>query len=376
MNNNDFFELEEDDFLEGESGPSEPIYPNAEIKIIKQEFSLFELKRQFENKQRQIIIIDPAFQRNFVWKRKQQSELIESILMVLPIPPFYFFETREGGKQVVDGRQRLTTFFNFLNGEFALQSLHILPTFNGKKFQALDGIFQSIIEDYQILTYIIQPPTPERVKYDIFDRINRGGTVLSNQEMRNALYQGKATQLLETLGKKEFFKQATEYSIKTERMKDRYVILRFIAFYMWENGMLENIDYKSDIDEFLAKVMIQINQLSEAKISELEKVFNSSMKWCYQILGSDAFRFENKSGGRKRPINMPLFEMLAFFFSHSFFLDKDTVNIPLFQGKIIELKQELNNDDSLRYSDSSNKVRSRFDTVKNIQKDLCHDKSY
>ncbi|MBF7046923.1 DUF262 domain-containing protein, partial [Campylobacter volucris] len=186
--------------------------------------SLFEIKRRQE---RGDIQISPEFQREDVWNYKQKSELIESVLMGIPIPVFYFFESKDTKIQVVDGRQRITTFIDFMNDKFDLKQVKIITDIIGKKFSDLNVIQQRKIEDYQIDTYTIQPPTPEQVKFNIFDRVNRGGTRLNNQEMRNALYQGNSTELINELSKEECFKKATAHSIKSNHMKDRYIILRF-----------------------------------------------------------------------------------------------------------------------------------------------------
>lgn len=85
-----------------------------------------------------------------------------------------------------------------------------------------------IVERYQIPVYVIEPPTPERIKYDIFDRVNRGGTQLNNQEMRNALYMGESTELLEKLSKAKEFKQATGNGIKSVRSRDYYALTTII----------------------------------------------------------------------------------------------------------------------------------------------------
>jgi hypothetical protein len=90
---------------------------------------------------------------------------------------------------------------------------------------------------------MIQPPTPERVKYDIFDRVNRGGTRLNNQEMRNALYGGKVTKLLKELSESDAFLKATERGVSSTRMKDQYIILRTLAFLLWLNGDLKVINF-------------------------------------------------------------------------------------------------------------------------------------
>ncbi|MDM8564569.1 DUF262 domain-containing protein [Candidatus Halobeggiatoa sp. HSG11] len=222
----------EENELEGEDS-SESIYPNATVKISKEQLSIFELKREYETYK--TIIIAPDFQREDIWIHKQQYELIESILMGIPIPIMYFFEDKEGKRQVVDGRQRLTTVFEFMNNEFALKNLKILQEQNGKKFDDLEPILQGTVERYQFLIYVIQPPTPENVKFDIFDRVNRSGTKLNHQEMRNALYQGNTTDLLNKLVELECFKQATGNGISNTRMKDKYIVLRFLSFYILYN---------------------------------------------------------------------------------------------------------------------------------------------
>ncbi|EIP5380017.1 DUF262 domain-containing protein, partial [Campylobacter jejuni] len=212
-------ELEKLEELEGEDSLDinndenyKQIYPLEKIRIEKGRMSFFEIKRRQE---RGDIQISPEFQREDVWNYKQKSELIESVLMGIPIPVFYFFESKDTKIQVVDGRQRITTFIDFMNDKFDLKQVKIITDIIGKKFSDLNVIQQRKIEDYQIDTYTIQPPTPEQVKFNIFDRVNRGGTRLNNQEMRNALYQGNSTELINELSKEECFKKATAYSIKS-----------------------------------------------------------------------------------------------------------------------------------------------------------------
>ena len=312
------------DLLEGENsdntGDVESVYPNAEVRVEKAQYSTMHLKRLVE--ERKELVIAPDFQRNDVWSAKQSAELVESILMGIPIPTIYLFEMKDGTKQVVDGRQRISAILNFLNNKFSLKDLKILPQCNGKKFSELDSKMQGIFEDYQLSFYIIQPPTPERVKYDIFDRVNRGGTRLTNQEMRNALYKGRSTVMLKELAASPVFLNATGGGISSKRMKDQYIILRSIAFYLLkkkqdkvleENG--ESIEYKSDMDDFLAKTMIFLNEkASKNLLEDCKKTFCIAMDNCFQVLGRDAFRFDSESGNR-RPINMPLFEVLMYVFS-------------------------------------------------------------
>lgn len=333
-------EEEKNDLLDGENlisaEQAQDVYPNAEVRVSKVQYSTVHLKRLVE--ERHEMIVAPDFQRNNVWHAKQSAELVESILMGIPIPVIYLFEMRNGNKQVVDGRQRITTILDFLNNNLTLKELKILPQCNGKKFCDLEPKLQGVFEDYQLSFYIIQPPTPERVKYDIFDRVNRGGTQLTKQEMRCALYKGKVTDLLYELSQSSSFLNATEKGINPERKKDQYVILRAIAFYLYwkmrdtvthENGM--HIEYKSDIDDFLARMMIYINEKASQKtITQCRTVFLTAMENCHVTMGSSAFRFRSK-GANARPIHMLLFEVLMYIFTEPQTLDDKDYTLHLIE---------------------------------------------
>jgi len=364
---NDNSQLQE---IEGDSGiepnsldEDNTVYP-AEVKIQRDMYSVRELKTDYEE---EMLVLAPAFQREFVWKLKQKSELIESILMGIPLPMIYFFEGEGGVIQVVDGKQRLTSLFEFIDDKYPLShTLSILKNLRGKKYSELSASERTKIARHQFVTQTIIPPTPDKIKFDIFERVNRKGTTLNNQEMRNALYQGKATKLLEDLSKYESFKNATGNAISPARMKDRYMILRFLAFYLWKNNSLldkngELVEYKSDIDEFLGKTMDFINNSSDEAVAELTQIFNVTMQRIYKNRGKDAFRIPRKE--RKRPINMALMESLGYLFSQ---FD----NIENFNS-INPSIDNLLKDDSFLISltervDSSVSVKIRFDKMDEI----------
>lgn len=373
-----------EDLLEGESYNSSAevneVYPNAEVRVTRAQYSTLHIKRLVE--ERKELIIDPDFQRGNVWAKKQGAELVESILMGIPIPVMYFFEVKDGKKQVVDGRQRITAILDFLNDKLVLKDLKILPKYNDCRFSDLDAKMQGLFEDSQMYFYIIQPPTPERVKYDIFDRVNRGGTRLTNQEMRNALYRGKSTRLISELSKSGDFLKATGHGISPKRQKDNYVILRTISFYLLyrkaevvlrQNG--EAIEYKSDIDDFLAKMMIFINEkASDELITDCRSMFLRAMNNSYDIMGEDAYRFvayEDENGkSRKRPINMPLFEMLVYIFSD----DCVSLNPQITRNTIDKFKGTYDCQKMLMSNvDSSTNVTERFSTAKKLIDQIKHD---
>ena len=351
---------------EGLSPDSGDVYPDATVKISRDQYSTFEIKRMAE--ETQDLMIAPPFQRGLVWKMDQKRELIESILMGIPMPAVYVFEDENGQKQVVDGRQRISTIISFLNDEFSLENLKMLPTFNGRKFRDLDPIYKSKVERYQIPVYVIEPPTPERVKYDIFDRVNRGGTQLNNQEMRNALYQGQATKLLKELSLSDGFKKATGNGIKTARMRDQYIILRFMSFYLLRTKKLEFM-YKSNIDDLLATAMKRINAMDRGEIDILKDIFLSAMRRCTTVLGLDGFRFTQANVNR-RPVNMALFEVIAYFFAIT---DIENCDHREMKVKLEEMKEEF--DQSGNFSsrvDSSNAVEYRFSMMEKLSREaIC-----
>ncbi len=361
----DFFYIDEGaERLEGESGLSIEgtttldVYPNAEVRIIPAQYSLTHIKRLCEI--RKELILDPEFQRNNVWGGTQKEELVESILMGIPIPVIYLFESKDGRKQVIDGRQRISTIIDFLNNKFKLKNLRMLKGLNGKRFEDLEPKLQGVFEDFQFSFYIIQPPTPERVKYDIFDRVNRGGTKLNSQEMRNALYQGISTRLIKKIADSDEFKTATAKGVSPKRMRDRYVVLRGISFYLYYTGELKDpysmgrLEYKSDIDDFLARTMIFMNEnLDEGQADKLYEKFISAYRRIYMELGEDAFRFSsNILYGKRRPVNMPLMEIITLVFI-------------LLEDKNIGIRLVLDLNDFKNRLDISGICNSNVDSSKN-----------
>ena len=351
----------------------ERIYPMKSIKVERGFFTTYELKRKFD-KEPSLVIIDSDFQRESVWKLQQKRELIESILMGLPLPIFYFNEDKRGRLIVIDGRQRLNAIFEFLNNNFTLDKLKILDEFNKKKFKDLDSIYQSKIEDYQIIAHVIQPMTPDRVKFDIFDRVNRAGTQLNKQEIRNALYQGKATNLLNEISKSDEFNEATEnYFKKDTRMKNRYLILRFISFYLYYNNKLfkgnkNNEDlykYTGDIDELLGFVMEYLNAFDDEQINKIKNITLRALEQISFYLGANAFRLvDRKEDGtiKRYPININIFEILMYAMTLLPY-KKDEIRDKL-KHEIDSLKKDSNFRKSLNnHRDSEIKVKDRYNMI-------------
>jgi len=261
--------------------PYDPAYENIEIG--EDPFSIFEYLRQLEKGK---ITIQPDFQRNQVWNNIQKSKFIESIILNFPLPPIYLNETKESTYIVIDGLQRSTALQQFYKGIFALTGIEALPKYNGSRFKDLPEILQSKFENKKLTVFILKPSTPMVVIYDLFNRINTGGTQLNRQEVRNCIFIGKSTQLLRELSEQNYFKEAIDWGVKDARMKDREVVLRYIAFRWFD---FQN-EYAGDMSDYVENAMKKINKMEEGQIKEIMDDFEKVMKWSFEIWGDTNFR--------------------------------------------------------------------------------------
>lgn len=367
LEKSDFIIETDDDTLLEDSG-EEGLYPydptEADIDIREDPQTVFELMRKYENGK---LIIDPDFQRNLIWKLPQKSKFIESVILNFPLPPFYVNQTTEGKYIVVDGLQRTTTLHEFVNNEFNLQGLEALKKLNGYNFSALQnlsGDYQTKIEDKKLNLYVIRPSVPSKVVYDIFNRINTGGTNLQRQEVRNCIFLGKSTQLLKELAESDDFKIAINQGISPKRMKDREAVLRYLAFKNFDYKK----DYQGDMSNFLERTMKKINTMQISKIQSLNHDFKRVMKLTYEFFGNKNFRLPTAQ--TRGIVNMAILESVAYFFSieNDLFLNQNKIQIIANFEKLIKNEDYL---DSVKSATSSKaKVICRFNLAQEILGDL------
>lgn len=245
----------------------------------------------------------PDFQRKGgIWGAVKESQLIESILMRLPLPAFYFDGSDENKWLVVDGLQRLTTLKKFIIDEsFALQDMEFLTPLEGLKFSDLPIEFKRRIEETQIVAYIIKPGTPEDVKFNIFKRINTGGVPLTPQEIRHALNQGLPAKTIATLAAIPEFQRATGL-INPDRMLDRDFVNRFVAFYLTPYEAFE-----PDLDSFLNKGMRKLKD-PDIDLQKLRDDFSKAMQTAHLIFDKYAFRKQFAPNESRKPLSKALFE--------------------------------------------------------------------
>lgn len=283
-------------------------YDPDKIKVDQQNVNLGYLIEMLENDE---IDLMPDFQRSMdLWNETQKSQLIESLLLGLPLPSFYFSMDDKTNKWlIVDGLQRLCTFRDFIvDKNLSLTGLEFLEDFEGRTYNDLFREEKRKISGAKINFYVIEKQTPANVKFLIFKRVNTGGLVLTFQEMRHALNQGIPARFIKELAELEEFKKATCGVVKTKRMEDRDFANRFVAFYLL--GYEDN--YQGELDKFLYDGMARLAVLKKGERQKIKEAFKKSMALSYEIFGDDAFRKRyDINESRRRPISKAVFDTIS-----------------------------------------------------------------
>lgn len=309
-------------------------------------------------------VLDPDFQRDFVWPVPKQSKLIESCVMRIPLPVFYVAEAKDGRIIVVDGLQRLTTFARFLGNELRLTGLatskgsggaHLLER---KQFKDLPLNLQERVQDTQLTMYILDAKAPERARLDIFERVN-SGEPLTRQQMRNALYNGPATHWLKQAATSDEFRSATGQTLNDKTMRDREAINRFCAF-----KLLGYQSYTSgDMDDFLGQGLTKLATLKDEDRKKLLDSFTASMRLNRKLFKAHAFRKSLSSGipgAARSVINISLFEVCSVLLSDDTILKAESAHKAV-KNTIVELLQYESFSKAITYSTNSTAaVKARF----------------
>jgi hypothetical protein len=308
---------------EGAGLEVEPLEPTIhtpfdpdQIDVVTQPYTIDLLLSRLED---DALNLSPDFQRRAnLWTDTVQSQLIESILLKIPLPSLYVSEDSDGTFSVVDGLQRLSAITRFVNvtlltakikirvTPLLLQGLESLKEFDGYAFSALPRPLQRRIRETQLTVHVIRAGTPHEVKFNIFARINQGGLPLTAQEIRNALYPGPARDWLRHLAEDESFLKATEHKIKTERMGDIELVLRFVSLFDLPLGKGRS-DTKT-LDDFLNETMARLNTWDDPRWEVVSGTFRKAMQAARKVFGRHAFRKVWDTHGWRSPINRGLFE--------------------------------------------------------------------
>jgi len=367
-------EIEEDKVKTLTDGYITNPFSTKDIKITNAVISLSSLINRLEFEE---IDLNPDFQRHAnLWNQTSMSRLIESILLKLPLPIFYFDVSNPEKWIVVDGLQRLSTIKQFVvDKKLCLKNLEFLTDLEGKNYDKLERAYKRVIDETQIITYQIEAQTPKEVRYSIFNRINTGGLSLNAQEIRQALnQQGKGVKFLYKCSQDEIFKKVV--NVPSKRMLDRELILRFIAFKLTKNAY-KNFPY-NNMGEFLDNAMEKLDNIKNKKyLEELQQELINTLIFSEKVLG-EKHRFSRSIANNKRTktLNRSLYDVIMVSFSEiedkKFFLSKKNK----FMSKFLNLLKDESGDFSKAITEGTSgkgAIETRFKIIESLINEVLNE---
>ncbi len=235
------------------------------------------------------IDVAPVFQRRERWSHEQQSALIESFLLNVPVPPVYLSEDDFGTYSVIDGKQRITTIRDFMRNKLVLSQLAAFPEIRWHRFCELPRQLQNalLVRPYLRVVTLLKQSDPI-LKYEVFTRLNRGGEPLNPQEIRNVAFRGPMNEMVYILATDIFLKQ--QLKIKNNRspaykeMADAEFVLRFLTLHQgWRNF---TGSFRRSMDQFMSE-----NQsANQREIDRFRALFNRSIRACERLWKDRAFK--------------------------------------------------------------------------------------
>lgn len=336
------------------------------VEIVKSERTVLELYRQFRDGW---LELRAAFQREFVWTQEQQSRLVESVLARIPLPPIYLSEDADGRMLVIDGQQRLTTLFRFLDGEFALEHVDLLPHLSGKHFRDLDARLRRRLEATGLTVFLIQPSSAPDTALYLFERLNTGGTALTAQEIRGALLQGPARDMIRDIADGPFRKVAGLHVSYRQARADELTLrgLAFLAF-----GVEA---YPGDMASFLNNALHELNHMEHHALLSIKERYLRALSLTGEVFEDSAFRrVDPRTGSVKPQINAALMDVEIWGFDrvpepvNSWVAHKHAVRVAM-----LGLQSDPRFVGAISHSTSSSpRVRQRFHQWEEALKHVAH----
>ena len=287
-------------------------YSKEGVSIEKNDRSLSEFERWHKQGR---LVIDPEWQRSYVWDKRRASKLIESFLVDIPVPVIYLSKNETGKYEVIDGVQRLTSIFEFFDGKFSLIGLEMLEHLNKKKFSELPQEMQNKLSDATLRTFELSPQTSKNLLFIIFERLNTGGVALTEMEIRNCIFRGKTNNLIKKLASYDEFLLSVNQKDLSKRMGDRSLVLRFLAFY--EKGFHKA---QEGLKAFLNDFSEHYKNPLDSKLEEFEKEFKKASRAAHSVFGEAAFRLrrhDDKGGGEwATRVNASVFQVISVSFTN------------------------------------------------------------
>ncbi|MEC6814650.1 DUF262 domain-containing protein [Photobacterium toruni] len=266
------------------------------------------------------MILDPAFQRLYRWKDEQKTKLIESILIGIPIPEIFVAQKADSTWHVVDGVQRLSTILQLagiLNDydPLVLQTCKYIPSIEGQTWNTLPLPVQRSFRRAKLKISIILTQNSDEAQYELFQRLNTGGSALSTQEVRNCLMlmlNPDFFDVINELKNYENFKACLSLS-DDDYKKENHMELILRMFIGYEN-IIRYDDYGSIhsilMDDFIDKETIRL--INSADIEKFKIIFKRTFDKLKNCLGKLSFdKYNVPSDKFKGGFNVSVFEMLT-----------------------------------------------------------------
>lgn len=313
------------------------------------DLSFNELLDMYDNEE---LIISPEYQRLFRWDLDKQSRFIESLILELPIPPIFVIELKDGQYELIDGLQRISTYLHF-RGElkkvgkakaedgFELQGCDVLNELNGREYDDLPKSIQIKLKRNFIRVEILRKESDSRLRYYMFKRLNTGGEILSEQEVRNCtirLLDSNINDFIIALSKNSKFSKTISKIQDKEinKMLDQELVLRFFA-------LKNNLDgYYYPFDEFLTEYMESVAKGEKSFNYQDEKlIFDKTFSVLNRMAGDDIF--SNLMTGEKAKANFVTYYYEALTLGIQKYLDSlynaTKLQLSEFAKEIVEVKQ-------------------------------------
>ncbi len=292
-----------------------------DVKTDSYPMSIGELVGMYEKGE---IVLRPEYQRYFRWTHEQKSKLIESVLIGLPLPSFFMAQDANGNWEVVDGMQRLSTILDFmgvLKEENTRQEnytrfdkltddLFYLKEFADKSWGDFSRRIHLDFKRAKIQITILMRTTNLDAKFELFQRLNSGGTAITGQELRNAILAGEKPDMLswfEKLANDDDFQKVTGLTDNEKATRyDMELVLRFIVFSSTYASQLRKFN---GVDVFLTHILREIIGDTNFDHSNEENRFKKTFKVIHETQGANALKYKTTPGTGKFSISF--FEAVA-----------------------------------------------------------------
>jgi hypothetical protein len=319
----DLVNLDEDAVEEEEELDADEFFQKRAFRVVYQtnNFLLPQLRSLIE--ERDVVNIRPEYQRRLRWSNPQKSKLIESLLLNIPVPPIFFYESEEARYEVMDGQQRINAIKEYLGGDFALSTLSVLKPLNRLTYGKLPPRVKRALDRASLSAIVLLAESekekladdgikPVDIRRFIFDRLNTGGRKLNAQELRNAIYPGKFCQAIVEMARRREFTdlfgipayteaEPNDYYENPKRqrnilfstMGDCALVLRFFA-------LTHESNIRGSMKSMLDRAMESRMSATDAEVATLTRGFEERFDVTASIFGPEPFRMLPDEKGRRR----------------------------------------------------------------------------